>query len=71
MRQVYNTTFDLRFLKVLDQSFVLHKMSEKLCLQWNDFKENAINAFGSLRDDNNFADVTFACEDVSRWKFTR
>ena len=42
---------------------MLHKMSEKLCLQWNDFKENAINAFGSLRDDKNFADVTFACED--------
>ena len=38
-------------------------MSEKLCLQWNDFKENAINAFGNLREDNNFADVTLACED--------
>ena len=38
-------------------------MSEKLCLQWNDFKDNAINAFGSLRDDNDFADVTLACED--------
>ena len=38
-------------------------MSEKLCLQWNDFKENVITAFGSLREDNNFADVTLACED--------
>ena len=38
-------------------------MSEKLCLQWNDFKDNAINAFGSLRDDTDFADVTLACED--------
>ena len=38
-------------------------MSEKLCLQWNDFKENAIQAFGSLREDNDFADVTLACED--------
>ena len=38
-------------------------MSEKLCLQWNDFKDNAINAFGSLRDDNDFTDVTLACED--------
>ena len=38
-------------------------MSEKLCLQWNDFKENVIFAFGSLREDNNFADVTLACED--------
>ena len=38
-------------------------MSEKLCLQWNDFKENVITAFGSLRDDKEFSDVTLACED--------
>ena len=38
-------------------------MSEKLCLQWNDFKENVIGAFGSLRDTTDFADVTLACED--------
>ena len=38
-------------------------MSEKLCLQWNDFKENVITAFGSLRDDRDFSDVTLACED--------
>ena len=38
-------------------------MSEKLCLQWNDFKENAINAFGSLKEDKDFTDVTLACED--------
>ena len=38
-------------------------MSEKLCLQWNDFKDNAIGAFASLRDDTDFADVPLACED--------
>ena len=38
-------------------------MSEKLCLQWNDFKDNAISAFGGLREDLDFADVTLACED--------
>ena len=38
-------------------------MSEKLCLQWNDFKENAIGAFANLREDTDFADVTLACED--------
>ena len=38
-------------------------MSEKLCLQWNDFQENIKSAFGSLREDNDFADVTLACED--------
>ena len=38
-------------------------MAEKLCLQWNDFKENVTSAFGSLREDSDFADVTLACED--------
>ena len=39
------------------------KMSEKLCLQWNDFQDNIKSAFGILREDNDFADVTLACED--------
>ena len=38
-------------------------MSEKLCLQWNDFKANAVNTFGSLKEDKDFTDVTLACED--------
>ena len=38
-------------------------MSEKLCLQWNDFKENVNFAFGRLREDKEFTDVTLACED--------
>ena len=38
-------------------------MSEQLCLQWNDFKENVNFAFGSLRNDKEFTDVTLACED--------
>ena len=38
-------------------------MSEKLCLQWNDFKQNAFSAFGSLRTDTEFTNVTLACED--------
>ena len=38
-------------------------MSEKLCLQWNDFQENVKIAFGNLREDKDFADVTLACED--------
>ena len=37
-------------------------MSEKLCLQWNDFQENVKSAFGNLREDNDFTDVTLACE---------
>ena len=43
-------------------------MSEKLCLQWNDFKENATSAFGILREDNDFADVTLACEDGKQFE---
>ena len=38
-------------------------MSEKLCLQWNDFKENITASFENLRHDEDFADVTLACED--------
>ena len=38
-------------------------MSEKLCLKWNDFQENVNAAFGNLREDCEFADVTLACED--------
>ena len=38
-------------------------MSEKLCLQWNDFRENITTAFGSLRHDNDLSDVTLVCED--------
>jgi len=38
-------------------------MSEKLCLKWNDFQENTNSAFGRLREDNDFTDITLACED--------
>ena len=38
-------------------------IGEKLCLQWNDFKENTTSAFSQLREDGEFADVTLACED--------
>ena len=43
-----------------NQSF---EMSEKLCLQWNSFNENVNSAFGRLRSDKEFTDVTLACED--------
>ena len=38
-------------------------MSEKLCLKWNDYQDNINSAFGCLRAENDFADVTLACED--------
>ena len=43
-------------------------MSEKLCLKWNDFQENVNEAFGSLRSDKDFSDVTLACEDGQQFE---
>ena len=37
--------------------------SEKFCLQWNGFQENVNSTFSNMREDNNFCDVTLACED--------
>ena len=39
------------------------QQSEKLCLKWNDFQENLNSAFGKFRNDQEFSDVTLACED--------
>ena len=49
-------------------NFKFHKLSsgtmaEKLCLQWNDFRQNISASFGDLRGDKEFSDVTLACED--------
>ena len=38
-------------------------MAEKLCLQWNDFTENVKTAFGNLKEDTDFTDVTLFCGD--------
>ena len=38
-------------------------MSEKLWVQRNNFKENVHSAFGRLKDEKEFTDVTLACED--------
>ena len=39
--------------------------NEKLCLKWNDFQNIVQTSFGELRGDNDFTDVTLACEDKS------
>ena len=41
----------------------MQKSGEKLCLEWNDFRDNVCSAFEDLRDDKEFTDVTLACED--------
>ena len=38
-------------------------MSEKLCVQWNDFKRDINSTFGKLRNDREFTDITLVCED--------
>ena len=35
---------------------------EKFCLRWNDFEKNISGAFQEIRSDNDFFDVTLACE---------
>ena len=37
--------------------------TEKFCLKWNDFQQNIISTFESLREDTDYTDVTLACED--------
>jgi len=46
-------------------------MTEKLCLKWNDFKEITNTAFGSLRNNTEFSDVTLACEDGQQIELTK
>ena len=36
---------------------------EKFCLNWNDFEQNASNAFNQLRDDKDFLDVTLVSDE--------
>ena len=40
----------------------MYNQEEKLCLKWNEFQENALSSFGTLREDREFSDVTLACE---------
>ena len=43
-------------------------MSNKVCLQWNDFHENIKTVFENLREDKDFSDVTLACEDGQQFE---
>jgi hypothetical protein len=37
--------------------------SEKFCLKWNDFEANIRNSFRGLREEQDYFDVTLACDD--------
>ena len=41
----------------------LNNSVERLCLKWNDFEQNISSAFGILRQDKDFVDVTLVSED--------
>ena len=53
----------LSFLDLYIRWVKVKAMSEKFLLQWNDFKANKDSAFGRLRDDKEFIDVTLVCDD--------
>ena len=60
--ELFNQT-DHSSLLATTPSHQIKTMSEKLCLQWNDFKENVNSAFRKLRGKREFTDVTLVCED--------
>lgn len=39
--------------------------AENFCLRWNDFESNVSVAFRDLRNEEDFFDVTLACDDTS------
>ena len=40
--------------------------SEKFCLKWNDFQTNISKSYQSLREDQDFSDVTLICDGDTR-----
>ena len=46
----------------------MSQVDERLCLQWNDFGESIRFAFGDLREDKQFTDVTLACGDGQQFE---
>jgi len=43
-------------------------ITEKYCLKWNEFSLYICDSFKELRNDNNFCDVTLACDDGEQIK---
>ena len=42
--------------------------TDKLCLKWEDFQKNTTTSFRYLREQQDFSDVTLACEDGEQIK---
>jgi len=43
-------------------------MSEKLCLQWNDFQAHISGYFKDLKDEQDFHDVSIACDESKQFR---
>ena len=46
----------------------MQKTDEKLCLKWNEFRDNLCTTLGRLKEDKDFADVTLVCEDGQQFE---
>ena len=47
---------------------MLEMSSEKFCLKWNDYQSNISKSFQSLRDKEDFCDVTLVGDDFKQVK---
>ena len=47
----------------LVRSVYSNMTTDKFCLKWNEFESNIGSAFRELRDDQDFFDLTLACQD--------
>ena len=48
---------------MINKSMQRKTTSEKFCFRWNDFEENLSGAFREIREEQDFFDVTLACDD--------
>ena len=46
----------------------MQRREEKLCLKWNEFRDNLCTTFGKLKEDKDFTDVTLVCEDGQQFE---
>ncbi|XP_046908131.2 LOW QUALITY PROTEIN: uncharacterized protein LOC124489786 [Dermatophagoides farinae] len=46
-------------------STVAHHQQQQYCLKWNNHRNNMVKVFNELLSDENFVDVTLACDGVS------
>ena len=43
-------------------------MSDSVCLKWASFQDNVKHTFGNLQKDEDFTDVSLACEDGQQFQ---